>query len=139
MCPKDTYHDVSRLDILTQKCLRYQHHRDNYLESLQHHRDNYLESLQHHRDNYLESLQHHRDNYLESSQHHRDNYLESSQHHRDNYLESLQQRIVPSGLKPKKKPAILPVSVDFEENWKLILKEARKKLVEKSLVESVAN
>ena len=36
----------------------------------------------------------------------------------------------------KKKPAILPVSVDFKEKWKLILNEAEKKLVEELLVES---
>ena len=36
----------------------------------------------------------------------------------------------------KKKPAILPVSVDFKEKWKLVLNEAEKKLVEELLVES---
>ena len=35
MCSKDGYHHVSHLDILTQKSLRYEHHRENYLESLQ--------------------------------------------------------------------------------------------------------
>ena len=30
MCPKDAYHDVSSLDILAQKYLRYQHHRDSF-------------------------------------------------------------------------------------------------------------
>ena len=35
MCSKDGYHDISRLDILTRKSLRYQHHRENYLESLE--------------------------------------------------------------------------------------------------------
>ena len=44
--------------------------------------------------------------------------------------------IIPSGLKLKKKPAILPVSVDFKEKWKLVLNEAEKKLVEELLVES---
>ena len=39
------------------------------------------------------------------------------------------------GLKLKKKPLILPVSVDFEEKWKLILNEAEKKL-EELLVEN---
>ena len=41
----------------------------------------------------------------------------SFRHHyyRQNHLESLQQGIVPSGLKLKKKLAILPVSPDFEE------------------------
>ena len=34
MCPKDGYHHVSRLDILTQKSLRYLRHRENYLEHL---------------------------------------------------------------------------------------------------------
>ena len=58
MYSKDGYHHISRLDILTRKSLRYQHHRENYLESLQ-------------------------------------------------------QGIIPSGLKLKKKPAVLPVSVDF--------------------------
>ena len=52
----------------------------------------------------------------------------------------MQHGIVSSGLKLKKKtPAILPVSVDFEEKWKLILNEAQKKLAEKLLVESVEN
>ena len=67
MCSKDGYHHISSLDILSQKSLRYQHHRENYFESFQ-------------------------------------------------------QAIVPSGLKLKKKPGILPASVDFEEKWKLILK-----------------
>ena len=44
--------------------------------------------------------------------------------------------MVPSGLKLKKQSAILPVLFDFEEKWKLILKEAEKRLVEKLLVES---
>ena len=52
------------------------------------------------------------------------------QHHRENYLENLQQGIIISSLKLKKKPAILPVSADFEEKWKLILNEVEKKLVE---------
>ena len=39
------------------------------------------------------------------------------------------------GLKLKKKPAILPASIDFEEKWKLILNEAEKKLIEELLVE----
>ena len=55
MCPKDGYHHVSRLDISTQKSLRYLRHRENYLEHLR-------------------------------------------------------QGIIPSGLKLKKKPEILPVS-----------------------------
>ena len=33
MSSKDGYHYVSRLDILTQKSLRYKHHRENYVES----------------------------------------------------------------------------------------------------------
>ena len=37
--------------------------------------------------------------------------------------------IIPSDLKLKKKLAILPASVDFEEKWKLILNEAEKKLI----------
>ena len=81
MCSKDGYHNVSSLDILTQKFLRYQHHRENYLESLQ-------------------------------------------------------QEIISSGLKLKKKPVILRVSAGFEEKLKLILKKSEKKLVEKLLVES---
>ena len=40
------------------------------------------------------------------------------------------------GFELKKKPAILPVSVDFEKKWKLILEEAEKKLAEELLVES---
>ena len=39
------------------------------------------------------------------------------------------------GLKLKKKPAILPASVNFEEKWKLILNEAEKKLIEELFVE----
>ena len=35
MSSKDGYHHVSRLDGSTEKSLRYQHHRENYLESLQ--------------------------------------------------------------------------------------------------------
>ena len=48
----------------------------------------------------------------------------------------MQQRIIPSGLKLKKTPTILSVSFDFEEKWKLILKEAEKKLVQELLEES---
>ena len=59
MWPKDGYQHVPQLDILTQKFLRYEPHRENYLESLQ-------------------------------------------------------QEIIPSGLKLKKKPVILLVSVGFE-------------------------
>ena len=47
----------------------------------------------------------------------------------------MQQGIIPLGLKLKKKPAILPASIDFEEKWKLILNEAEKKLIEELLVE----
>ena len=57
-------------------------------------------------------------------------------HHRENYYENLQQGIIPSDLKLKKKPVILLVSIDFEEKWKLILNEAEKKPVEELLVES---
>ena len=35
MCSKDGYHHISSLDILSQKSLRYQHHRENYFESFQ--------------------------------------------------------------------------------------------------------
>ena len=48
----------------------------------------------------------------------------------------MQQSIIPSGLKLKKTPAISSVSFDFEEKWKLILKEAELKLVQELLEES---
>ena len=34
-------------------------------------------------------------------------------HHKENYIKSLEQGILPSGLQIKKKPAFLPVLVDF--------------------------
>ena len=85
MCPKDAYHDVSSLDILAQKYLRYQHHRDSF------------------------------------------------------FLKFATWYCFIGFETQKKTPAILPVSVDFEEKWKLILNEAQKKLAEKLLVESVEN
>ena len=57
-------------------------------------------------------------------------------HHKENYLHSIENGIVPSGLKINKKPAFLPISDDFTDQWNKILLNAEKKLVNLLLVES---
>ena len=57
-------------------------------------------------------------------------------HHKENYLHSIENGIVPSGLKINKKPAFLPISDDFTDQWNKILLNAEEKLVNLLLVES---
>ena len=57
-------------------------------------------------------------------------------HHKENHLHSTENGIVPSGLKIDKKPAFLPISDDFTDQWNKILLNAEEKLMNLLLVES---
>ena len=57
-------------------------------------------------------------------------------HHKENYLYSLEHGIIPADLKINKKPAFIPISDDFTERWKDILRNAEEKLVNLLLSES---
>ena len=52
-------------------------------------------------------------------------------HHKLNYIRSLEEDIILSGLKIKKKPAFQPVSKDFEVKWNSILYKVERNIVEK--------
>ena len=56
-------------------------------------------------------------------------------HHRENYIQSLEKKVIPSGLKINKKPAFAPISQDFMNNWKNILRRAEYSLVQLLLTE----
>ena len=58
------------------------------------------------------------------------------QHHWENYQASLLERLTPSGLQIKKRPAINSISGTFEEQWNFFLYDAEKKLVQLLLKES---
>ena len=51
-------------------------------------------------------------------------------HHKLNYIQSLEEGIMPSGLKIKKKLAFQQMSEDFEAKWKSILYNAERNIVE---------
>ena len=51
-------------------------------------------------------------------------------HHKLNYIQSLEEGIIPSGLKIKKKLAFQQMSEDFEAKWKSILYNAERNIVE---------
>ena len=57
-------------------------------------------------------------------------------HHKLNYIQSLEEGIIPSELKIKKKPAFQPVSEDFEVKWNSILYNAERNIVELLLYEA---
>ena len=57
-------------------------------------------------------------------------------HHRENYIQSLEENFIPSGLEINKKPAFFPISEDFMNNWKKILRRAEENLVQLLLTES---
>ena len=48
----------------------------------------------------------------------------------------MEEGIIPSGLKIKKKPAFQPVSEDFEAKWNSILYNAERNIVELLLYEA---
>ena len=56
-------------------------------------------------------------------------------HHKLNYIQSLEEGIIPSGLKIKKKPAFQIVSDYFEDKWNSILYNAERNIVELLLYE----
>ena len=57
-------------------------------------------------------------------------------HHKLNYIQSLEEGIIASGLKIKKKPAFQPVSEDFEAKWNSIQYNAERNIVELLLYEA---
>ena len=57
-------------------------------------------------------------------------------HHKLNYIQSLEESIIPTGLKIKKKPTFQPVSEDFEVKWNSILYNAERNIVELLLYEA---
>ena len=69
---------------------------------------------------------------------HLDNLVQKSiryRYHKENYVKSLNESIVPTGLKIKKRPALLPVSEDFERKWNSILYDAEKNIIKLLLYE----
>ena len=55
---------------------------------------------------------------------HLNNLLQKSlryDHHRENYIQSLRKGVIPTGLKLKKKPAIIHISDEFEVQWSNVL------------------
>ena len=57
-------------------------------------------------------------------------------HHKLNYIQSLEEGIIPSRLKIKKKPAFRPVLEHFEVKWNSILYNAERNIVELLLYEA---
>ena len=57
-------------------------------------------------------------------------------HDKLNYIQSLEEDIIPSGLKIKKKAVFQPVSKDFEVKWNSILYNVERNIVELLLYEA---